>query len=343
MEKHCSQTETPREPTKWSSGHEPCACRVEDARDLPPRHADAMTAALMPGEKLRYLLYSPIWDGNQAPFGITAEPASHAVAVAHDRFLVSRYSHAEGATPTLRVIPFSDVLYVQLGSSFCLGWFAVLFAEQARAAYEPLLFRALSRDCFAAAICEYRRSSAEALSQSPATPGAAWKELWRQCSHSQAERIQELLFPGERPMGALRSSEQWVEQRGLWKRKWSCISCEGLLLGTNIGVFHVARETYERPVTWNIGMNVVHVPYAAIRSATIAQKVILGKRLHHVRLILARRNVATCLEVPFDESDIETAEGLVRHLTGGEASWSQSQVQAQSMYLRPSAQRSGHE
>jgi hypothetical protein len=242
----------------------------------------------------------------------------------------------------LRIVPFSDVLYVQLGSSFCLGYFAVLFAEHASPAYEPLLFRAIRRDRFAAAIREYRSSVAQGHNLEPAHSEAAWDKVWGQ-DLSQAERIRELLVSAESPIHALHSSELWVEQQGFWKRKWSCISCEGLLLATDIGVFHMARETYDRPVTWNIGMNVLCMPHQAVQSAVTIQKVLLGKRVNYVRLSLARKNVTTCLEVPFDESDIQTAEDLVRHLTGGESSWNQKQLQAQSTYLTPSAQGSRHE
>jgi len=336
MKKHCNQAGTPPGTTWRISSNELYTCRVADPRDLPGIHADNMMAGLAPGERLRYLLYSPIWEGKLAPFGITAEPASHAFAVAQDRFLISRDSHVKGAAPVLRIVPFSDVLYVQLGSSFCLGWFAVLFAEPARPAYKLLLFQAIRKDRFAAAIREYRSSVAQGHNLDPAQSEAAWDRVWGQ-DLSQAQRIRELLVFGERPIRALHSSELWVEQRSLWKRKWSCIVCEELLLATDIGIFHVARETYDRLVTWNIGMNVVYVPHQAVRSAAIAQKVLLGKRVNYVRLNLARKNVTTCLEVPFDESDVEKAEELVRHLMGRESSWNQKQVQAQSTHLTPSA------
>lgn len=312
MKKQRNQAGTVRE-TGWRlSGNEPYPCRVARPRDLPGIHADSITAGLAPGETLRYLLYSPIWEGGRrAPFGITAEPASHAAAVAHNRFLISRDPRVEGAAPALLTIPFADVLYLQLGSAFCLGWFAVLFAEQAGPACESLLFRAIRRDRFASAIREYRSSAARGHSPDPAQSGTAWEKVWRQCPYPQAERIRELLVPGERPRGLLHSSEQWVKQRGLWRSKWSCVACEGLLFATDIGVFYVARETYDRPVTWNVGMNVIYAPGQAVQSAAIAQKVVLGKRLHHLELTLGRKDVAACLEVPFDESEVEKAEDLV--------------------------------
>ena len=228
---------------------------------------------------------------------------------------------------------------MQLGSSFCLGWFAVSFAGQARAAYESVLFRAVRRDRFAAAIRQYRSNAAQSRPWNPAQPGPGWEKVWGQ-DRSQAERIGELLVPNEHPIGALHTSEQWAEQRSFWKRKWSCSSREGLLLATDMGVFQVARETYDRPVTWNIGMNVVYAPLQAVRSATIFGRALFGKRLHHVQVTLGIRDVTTCLEVPFDDNDIDAAKDLVQDLTARGSSWSQNQVHAESMNLTPSAQES---
>jgi hypothetical protein len=168
VKKRYDQAGTRQETARRHSGHEPYAHRVADPRDLPGTHADNMMAGLAPGEKFRYLLYSPIWEGKWAPFGITTEPASHAIALAHDRFLISRDSHVESAAPPLSTIPSADVLYLQLGSSFCLGWFAVLFAEQAGPACESLLFPAIGRDRFAAAIRQYRSSVAQGQNLDPA-------------------------------------------------------------------------------------------------------------------------------------------------------------------------------
>jgi len=311
------------------SGREPCPYDVAEACDLPGLHADNMMAGLGAGEKPRYLLYSPIWEGKSAPFGITAEPASHAVAVTHDRFVISRDFHAKSAKPELRTIPFSNVIYVQLGSSFCLGWFAVRFAERGPAACELMLFPAIGRDHFAAAVREYRSAIAHGRGPDPAQPAPTWDSIWGQ-DRLQAERMRELLVRGERPICALHSSELWVEQRSLWKSKWRCISYEGLLLATNTGIFHLSRETYDRPTTWNIGMNVLCVPYETVQSALIGQKVILGRRLHCLQLTLARKNASTCLEVPFAEADTEAGQAVVEHLAGAESSGSNRQVQVQS-------------
>ncbi len=300
-------------PTTRHSGREPCPYDVAQPGDLPGVHAINVTAALAPGEKVRYALYSPIWDGRSAPFGISAEPASHAVVVGRDRFVISRDVHRDGASPGVRTVPFSDILYVQLGSSFCLGWLAVLFAAGGKAALETMLFPALGRDHFAAAVREYRSAVAQSAERDSAQSALLWDEVWMQ-DRLQAERTGELLVPGETPISALHSHELWAEQRGLWKRKWTCLSREGLLVLTNAGILHVARETYNRPVTWNIGMNVVCVPGEAVQSLAISTKLLSGRRLHYVQIVLARADAPACLEVPVAEDGVEAARGLSDHL-----------------------------
>jgi hypothetical protein len=295
-----------RRPARWGPGHEPCACRLDDPRDLPRRHAEAMTAALGPGEELRCLLYSPIWEGRWAPFGLSAQPAAHAVAVTRERLLISRDTHAQGRPAQLRVIPLSNVLYLQLGSSFCLGWFSVEFAEEGTAARESILFEAVGRGRFAEAVRECRRAAAAAPAAGPALPDPAWQR-----DRLQAERVAELLLPGERPLAALRSSERWEERRWLFRRKWKCIAPEGLLLVTDGGILRVTRETYERPVRWNIGMNVVCMARQAVRSAVRADKDASGQRVRRLMLVLARQGVTTCQEASYDDDADGEADVLL--------------------------------
>src|SRR5437667_6696230 len=118
-------------PSGWqSTGREPGVFRAERPEELFGVHADLIAAALTPGERLRYLLYAPIWDGGEAPFGIWSHPASHAVAVTEHRFLLSEDRHTKGIIPSVRAIPFDQVLYVELGRALLLGWFAIRFIEE---------------------------------------------------------------------------------------------------------------------------------------------------------------------------------------------------------------------
>jgi len=86
------ETELRRE----SNGRESWVFRAADPSELLGVHAEHIGRALDPGEELRYLLYSPMWEGHGGPFDITAPPASHAVAVSERRFLISRDPHLPG-------------------------------------------------------------------------------------------------------------------------------------------------------------------------------------------------------------------------------------------------------
>lgn len=100
-----------------SSGREPWVYEAETPQDLLGVHAELIASSLLPAEGLRYLLYSPIWDGDWAPFGITAQPASHALAITDTRFLLSRNLHREDAEPEVISIPFERVLWAEYGNA----------------------------------------------------------------------------------------------------------------------------------------------------------------------------------------------------------------------------------
>jgi hypothetical protein len=144
-----------------SSGKEPYVFRVERPDDLRGLHigvhADLMERALRPDEGLLYLLYAPVWPEKKGPFGLHATPASHAVAVTKYRFIISEDRHKEGIAPTVQSIPFDQVLYVQLGSALCLGWFVIQFVEGKKTFCTTLFFTATGIGYFETLIRQYRR------------------------------------------------------------------------------------------------------------------------------------------------------------------------------------------
>jgi hypothetical protein len=60
-------------PASWvSDGREPWVFSVDRPDELSGRHEALMVRSLPAGERVRHLLYTPLWAGNDAPFGLGA-------------------------------------------------------------------------------------------------------------------------------------------------------------------------------------------------------------------------------------------------------------------------------
>jgi len=69
MTRRLSSKDVPISGTEWRSvGREPNVYEAQTPGDLLGVHAELIASSLLPGEELRYLLYSPIWDGTWTPF-----------------------------------------------------------------------------------------------------------------------------------------------------------------------------------------------------------------------------------------------------------------------------------
>jgi hypothetical protein len=160
-----------------SNGREPYVFRVDHPEELFGSHADLMREALGPEERLLYLLYAPIWEGEEAPFGVRAPSASHAVAVTEERFIVSEDRHQTGVCATVFAVPFHRVIEVELGSALLIGWFAVRFIRDGDVVSSSVLFPASTGMLhFATAIRHYRRAT-QPEPASSSQRGMVWHEV----------------------------------------------------------------------------------------------------------------------------------------------------------------------
>jgi hypothetical protein len=133
-----------------SSGNEPWIFRASAPEELVGAHREQMASALTAGEPLRYLLYSPSWQGRGRHFGISATPASHALAVTDRRFIATRDAHG-GSPATVTSIPFADLLAIEKGSALLLAWFVARFVESGRLQTLTILHKSTGAHHFDAA------------------------------------------------------------------------------------------------------------------------------------------------------------------------------------------------
>lgn len=295
-----------------SSGKESFVFRVNKPDDLRGfhiyAHADLMEKTLRHDEDLLYLLYSPIFPEKKAPFGLHAAPASHAVAVTRNRFIISENRHMKGIAPTVHSIPFDQVLYIQLGSALSLGWFAVQFAENEKPFCITLFFTVTGIEHFETLIRNYRRMAVSSFGRFPLKKD--WVDIWRRAPMTQVDRLGSLVTQEELPFISIRSSERWHLEKKRRKSVPVCLSTDGILVSTNFGFIHATDEACIRPNIFSFGVNVSCIPFDPMKSTRILQKWMHGSHLYVLRLEICRGPVIVDYDVPFDENSLSDAEAF---------------------------------
>jgi len=200
-----------------STGREPHVFRAEGPQGLLGEHAALVDSALNPGESIHYLLYTPIREAGMSPFGIHAEPASHALAVTDHRFLLSKDRHINTIAPTIREIPYSRVIGVEIGNALLLGWLAIHFIENGQPACASMFYTARGSHHFERAICEFRNMYGKSQNYIPAE-GTTWADVWEKTPKMQSDIIKSLILKKENPLLLLRSNEIWGAQKRGKKR-----------------------------------------------------------------------------------------------------------------------------
>lgn len=298
-----------------SCGREVMVFPVEGPEDLPGIHPGLIGPALRPGEKLRCLLYAPIWDGHEAPFGFCGEPGSHAVAVTNSHFVISRDPHRKRLAPSVSVIPFEDVLSVEFGSSLLPGWFVVRYSEGEKVATVLFLFESTYGIAhFGALVREWRAAVRPARRPQALSAAPAWHELWQRMTPRQAKRLRPVLLEGESLVAYACSPQTWGTQMSLLKRIPVCVAEEGVLVVTDCGIVHVVNEPDLRPDIWSFGINVCCIPHEALRGCRVVQRVCAGVHLQCLRLRLARGQAALETDIPVGDSGARVADCLSRML-----------------------------
>ena len=300
MKKHFDNPKV--EGTEWRShGREPFVYRAHRPGELLGVHAEVIASGLSASEALRYILYCPIWEGNKAPFGIRADTASRALAVAEDRFLVSHNRHVEGVEPTLHVVPFDKVLLVEIGTAHLLGWFSIRFVDEGKIIRLSMLFRSVGIEHFAAAVRQYRMADAKDHLKGHVHNPAPWKQIWAKVPKPQESAIEPLIAEGEHALGVVKTSQSWGIRKRLWQEVPVCQSCDGVLIPTNFGLIYAADEASVSPDMRSYGVNVSCIPRRAIAAASIRHELTRSAFLGRLWLELRRGDTTMPFELPFDE------------------------------------------
>jgi len=297
-----------------SSGREPFIYRAHDPTELQGVHTDLIASSLKPGEKPVYLFYSPLWDGDRCCFGISSAPASHAVAVTRDCFIVSRDFHIEGNPPSLYAIPFDRILSVELGAALLLGWLSILFVENGRVSRLSILFKTIGFEHYAAAVREYRAVAGVSCPHAPKGRRATPTKAPDRRSMKQERKVRHLILERERIISAIHSPRLWGREKRLWKFVPVCIAGDSMLLMTDLGLLFAADETDLLPEVASYGVNVWCIPHDAVRAASIIEQTKHYTRVRFLRLGLGRDSASTFLDVPFDQSCGESACNLAEAL-----------------------------
>ena len=308
-----------------SNGRESWVFRAANPNELLGVHAEQVGRALQPGEALRFLLYSPMWEGHGGPFGIGAPPASHAVAVTERRFVISRDTHIDGEPPALFSIPFSTVLWIESGGAAMFAWLVIRYVDEGAVRSVTVLYRALGQHHFAAAVRAYRWAAFPEFCHAR-TGAPPWPAVWRRIGERQREDVEPLLVEAEQPLAVA----AWPALAG-WNRKHGlnnpgCIAPAGALLVSTRGVLAVGDEPPTRIGGVKFGVNAVAVPFDTVRTATFDDRTTSGPWVVALRLEAGRGVATSNIEVLFPgESlpEIEAALGACReHPAVREIAWS---------------------
>ena len=297
-----------REERRHSTGRESWIYRANGPDDLRGRHGDLLGSALGPDEQLHYLLYAPIFDGVGGPFDIRAMPASHAVAVAQDRLIISADAHRQGVPADLHAIPFAQILSVELGAALLLGWLRVCYVDADQVTSAVVTFSTTGSQHFEAVVRAYRRLTARETTQDGSPIPSA--ELWRSTPPYLRSATEPLLLPDEPVIHAVNWRESWRSRKRGWSRVRSCASTPGLLLLTRAGLLWASSEPRVRPDLVSYGVNVTSINWQALRSATVEQTSTRGVAAR-LRLALKRQGVTTHIEIPLDDDAGQAASAAV--------------------------------
>jgi hypothetical protein len=289
---------------RWTSGREGWVFRAESPEQLCGYHSQLVRSALVPGDALHYLLYSPLFESTDGPFRVGATPGSHSLGLTSSRLVVSQDPHA--ATPrSVATIELEEVSCLELGSALLFGWLVVRHAESGHPRRHTVPFNSRGMDHFRAVVRAYRRLGQQGSADSEA--GLGWSDVWKDTPAYLRSEVEPLIDGSERPLAVVRSPERWEREKG-WRRASTCGSPAGLLVATTRGALWAASEPRRRPEDLAFGVNVTVVRPDRLSGASIATRVGLGA----LRLRAGEGAGSHELEVLFDTGDPSGAEKILR-------------------------------
>jgi hypothetical protein len=295
------QADVPR----WTSGRECWVFRAETPDELCGHHPRLISSALPPGERLHYLLYSPVFDARDGPFRVGGVPGSHAVGITARALLVSLDPHTGESARSVARIALAAVSSLEIGCALALGWFVVRSSGLQGPASCPVLFGGQGMEHFRAVVRAYRRLGREERVESEAQ--LDWPRVWEDVPTYIRTELEPLVEETERPLAMLQTPERWTAEKRGWGRRPVCVSAPGLLVATSRGLLWAASEPRTTPDGVSFGVNVTVVRPGCVREAGIASKKSMGV----LRLKAGSNEACHDLEVPFGIEDVPSAEEIV--------------------------------
>lgn len=314
-----------------SSGKESYVLKMQSPQDLFGVHADLIERALLPGEKILYLIYVPIWDSAKALYtvpifpvslwegeinllGVHAYPASHGVAVIDHRFLISEDRRTKGILPSVRVIPFAQILRIDLGSDLIKGWFAIHIVDKGQWLSFAMLFTTTTGiGHFQSALNEYRQAIRKPQTN-PHAGAIPWPEVWQKIPPLQRERLKPLILEDEQATDFIPTQEIWGQEKRGWRHVPVCWVSKSIFLSTNLGFLYAIEEPPMRPHMVSFGIDIALFPWERVRSALLIEKRVPETKLQFLRIEVHRGPVRAHFHIPFDESNRQAAEALAIRL-----------------------------
>ena len=280
--------------------------------DLPGYHAGLIGEALSLAEPVRHLVYSPLFEAWEAPFGVTGSCGSHSLAVTPDRFVVSRDPHREGQERSVRSIPFDRVLSIELGHALVLGWLRIRFAENHVALDETIFFASSGIRHFQAAVRAYRSRLAEPL------PLAALDPARRECGDEEPRWLSAewsgLLLQGEMPLSFVRSSESFATNAGRRGSRSACVSPWSVAVLTERSLLRVESQRPLHPGDLVFGVNTTLVDRSVIRGCRIEGEAAHDAMMRHLAVCAGLDDATLRLDIPFDERSLDSARAVAASL-----------------------------
>jgi len=293
----------------WTSGRECWVFRADRPDQLCGHHARLIASALAPGESLRYLLYSPLFDASDGPFAVGGRPGSHAVAITPERLLVSRDPHSDAESRSVSSIDLAAISTLEIGCALALGWFVVRFGDPQAEGSRTVLFGNLGARHFREIVNIYRRSRSAPAERAA---GTQWSQVWAGVPPYLLSELEPLIEPDERPLAVLHSPERWTRRKRLFRHRPVCVAPAGLLLVTSLGVLWAVSEPRLTPDLVSFGVNVTVARWDQVLDAGIGTRVVHEAAMGVLRFLVGARRAPLELEVPFDAREVHAAEDIVQ-------------------------------
>ncbi len=292
-----------------STGKESHVFKAESPAGLLGVHTDLIASALNPGEIIHYLIYVPIREAGCTPFGIHAKPASHALMVTDQRFLISKDCHIEKIAPTIQDIPYPKVVCIEIGNALLLGWLAIHFIENGQLSCTSLFYTARGSHHFERTVCEFRKVCGKSQI-APPKRDITWVDVWEKTPNLQSDVIKSLIVNEETPRYLFCSMETWGMEKH--KRKKVCLATDGVLLATDWGLIHAIDEHPVAPHILSYGVNVRCIPSASLYSLEHLEKEEQGRCLDIFKLQVGTPPAVITYNIPFDRNTNDSVEDFVQ-------------------------------